>query len=66
LCSDGVVEAKNVSGEIFGFKRLEQFIAACDNLPAAKIVQQLRQEITTFAGHAKQHDDITMVVVRVV
>jgi sigma-B regulation protein RsbU (phosphoserine phosphatase) len=65
LCSDGVVEAMNENGEMFGFGRLEQFITGCDNVPAAKVVEQLRQEITTFAGEAEQHDDITMVVVRV-
>ena len=66
LCSDGVVEAMNASGEIFGFDRLEQFMAGCDNVPAAaRVVELLRQEITTFAGNAEQHDDITMVVVRV-
>jgi sigma-B regulation protein RsbU (phosphoserine phosphatase) len=65
LCSDGVVEAMNESGEIFGFARLEQFMAGCDGLPATEIVEQLNQEITTFVGQAEQHDDITMVVVRV-
>ena len=65
LCSDGVVEAMNPLGEMFGFDRLEQFLLRCDSFPAAKVVEQLRQEITYFVGRAKQHDDITMVVVRV-
>jgi sigma-B regulation protein RsbU (phosphoserine phosphatase) len=65
LCSDGVVEAMNENGEMFGFGRLEQFMAGCDELPATEIVEQLNQEITTFVGQAEQHDDITMVVVRV-
>jgi sigma-B regulation protein RsbU (phosphoserine phosphatase) len=65
LCSDGVVEAMNENGEMFGFGRLEQFMAGCDNVPAATVVEQLNQEITAFAGQAEQHDDITMVVVRV-
>ena len=65
LCSDGVVEAMNPHGEIFGFNRLEQFLLQCDNLPAADVVELLRQEITHFVGKATQHDDITMVVVRI-
>jgi sigma-B regulation protein RsbU (phosphoserine phosphatase) len=65
LCSDGVVEAMNENGEMFGFDRLEQFMAGCDELPTTEIVEQLNQEITTFVGKAEQHDDITMVMVRV-
>jgi sigma-B regulation protein RsbU (phosphoserine phosphatase) len=60
-----VVEAMNENGEMFGFGRLEQFITGCDELPATEIVEQLNQEITSFVGKAEQHDDITMVVVRV-
>jgi serine phosphatase RsbU (regulator of sigma subunit) len=65
LCSDGVVEAMNPHGEIFGFNRLEQFLLQCRNLPATDVVELLRQEITHFVGRATQHDDITMVVVRI-
>jgi sigma-B regulation protein RsbU (phosphoserine phosphatase) len=65
LCSDGVVEAMNPRGEMFGFNRLEQFLLQCNNTPATDVVELLRQEITHFVGEATQHDDITMVVVRV-
>jgi sigma-B regulation protein RsbU (phosphoserine phosphatase) len=65
LCSDGVVEAMNPRGEMFGFDRLEQFLTQCNSLPATDVVELLRQEITHFVGQATQHDDITMVVVRV-
>jgi serine phosphatase RsbU (regulator of sigma subunit) len=65
LCSDGVVEAMNPQGEMFGFDRLEHFLLQCNSLPATDVVELLRQEITHFVGEATQHDDITMVVVRV-
>jgi sigma-B regulation protein RsbU (phosphoserine phosphatase) len=65
LCSDGVVEARNTAGDMFGFGRLEQFMSTCDGLSAAQVVEQLCQAITSFVGMAEQHDDITMVVLRV-
>ncbi|MBN1994221.1 MAG: SpoIIE family protein phosphatase [Anaerolineae bacterium] len=65
LCSDGVVEAMNPRREMFGFERLEQFMAGCDGLPAAEVVLQLKNAVTAFVGGAKQHDDMTMVVLRV-
>jgi serine phosphatase RsbU (regulator of sigma subunit) len=65
LCSDGVVEARNPDGRMFGFERLEKFMAACDNLPAADVIERLCDAVTTFVGSAEQHDDITIVAVRV-
>jgi sigma-B regulation protein RsbU (phosphoserine phosphatase) len=65
LCSDGVVEARNTAGEMFGFERLEQFMAHCDDLPAVEVIAQLQGALTAFVDGAKQHDDITMVAVRV-
>lgn len=66
LCSDGVVEAMNSRGEMFGFNRLEQFMAECDNLAAGRVIERLRAQVTAFVGRVPQHDDITMVAVRVV
>ena len=43
--TDGLVEAMNASGDMFGFERLEQFMAAGYNMRAAEIVEQLKQKI---------------------
>jgi sigma-B regulation protein RsbU (phosphoserine phosphatase) len=67
LSSDGIVEAVNERGEMFGFERLEQFAANCSaNLSAEEIVARLKGEVSTFVGSTAQHDDITVVAVRVV
>jgi sigma-B regulation protein RsbU (phosphoserine phosphatase) len=65
LCSDGIVEALNERGEMFGFQRLEQFMVRCDNLSAGQVVERLHREVDSFVGKAEQHDDITMVAIRV-
>lgn len=63
--SDGVVEAKNEKGELFGFDRLE---AAITDVPISQdpavLVTLILQRVQEFIGQAEQHDDITIVAVR--
>jgi sigma-B regulation protein RsbU (phosphoserine phosphatase) len=67
LCSDGIIEAMNERQEIFGFERLEQSIADCnENWPAAAVVEHLKRDLLTFVGGAEPHDDMTIVAIRVV
>lgn len=67
LSSDGLVEAMNERGELFGFERLE---AALCRLPpqisAQGAVEQLLTGVTEFAGPTELHDDLTLVMMRVV
>ena len=67
LCSDGIVEAMNSRHEIFGFERLEQSLAMCDDgISAAAMLEHLKQDLITFVGNAEPHDDMTMIAIRVV
>lgn len=61
--TDGVVEAQNSRGELFGFERLEASIRASEG-SAAQISECLLQAIGAFAGNDLPHDDMTLVVVR--
>jgi sigma-B regulation protein RsbU (phosphoserine phosphatase) len=65
VCSDGVVEAQNRQGEMFGFERLEQTLSRPNGISAGEAVNTLNQAVTHFVGSAPQHDDITVVAVRV-
>lgn len=65
LVSDGVVEAHNPQGELFGFERLEETVGLAH--PAASVrslVEQVLDEVHQFMGDAEQHDDITIVAIR--
>ncbi len=63
--SDGVVEAKNTSGEIFGFQRLEDLITMLqDEGDTSLLVSHILQRVQEFTGQAEQHDDMTVVAVR--
>lgn len=63
LYTDGVSEAMNQSGELFGEERM---LAALNTEPKLKenpdgLVEHMYQKIEEFAQGAEQSDDITMV-----
>lgn len=62
--SDGVVEARNEAGELFGFERLE---AAVNEIIARRDAETIAEHIIhtaqAFIGGAEQNDDMTVVVV---
>lgn len=65
LISDGVVEAHNAAGELFGFERLEALIAEIHphhNLRG--MVEIILANVQAFMAATEQHDDITIVAIR--
>ena len=65
LTSDGVVEATNPSGELLGFERLEQAVAAGPASSAEAMLAHLRHLVSSFVAGGEPHDDVTIVVIRV-
>jgi serine phosphatase RsbU (regulator of sigma subunit) len=65
LTSDGVIEAQNGTGQMFGFERWAATIEAGPTDCAEAMLNHLRQAVLNFMGDVEQHDDITIVVVRV-
>jgi serine phosphatase RsbU (regulator of sigma subunit) len=64
--TDGIPEAMNTRNELFGFERLETVVKETDGrLSASQLAATIVQKVKEFAGSAKQHDDMTIVVVRV-
>ncbi|MBN1219122.1 MAG: GAF domain-containing protein [Anaerolineae bacterium] len=62
--SDGIVEAQNAEGELFGFDRLEDAInSVIETRDAETIAEYIIQAATDFIGDAEQGDDMTVVVV---
>lgn len=62
--SDGVVEAHNEVGELFGFERLEALINSLHDIEVHRLVDLILHHVQEFMGKAEQHDDITIVAVR--
>ncbi len=63
--TDGISEAMNKNGEEFGEERLRDAISRVSGVSAQEILEAITREVMGFTGEAKQHDDFTMVVVRV-
>ena len=63
LYTDGVVEATDRQGEIFGYERLAQVLRAADGLKPRALLATLLHELRAWGG-ADQADDITMVILR--
>jgi serine phosphatase RsbU (regulator of sigma subunit) len=61
--SDGLVEAHDPQGEMFGFPRLQAFIA--EHGEEGSLVDLLLEELYSFAGEGwEQEDDITLLTLR--
>ncbi len=63
--TDGISESLNNNGEEFGEKRLKEVITQNNTDSAKKLNEKIHSAIRTFAGDTKQHDDLTMVTIRV-
>jgi serine phosphatase RsbU (regulator of sigma subunit) len=65
LYTDGITEAMDRSGEMFGDASLARVLAGHPGLGAAGIRERVLREVRAFVGDADPHDDMTMVVVKV-
>ncbi|HEX8138141.1 MAG TPA: SpoIIE family protein phosphatase [Pyrinomonadaceae bacterium] len=62
--TDGISEAMNKQEEEWGEERMMETAQACKGLSASETITRLVQAADAFAAGAKQHDDMTLVVVR--
>jgi serine phosphatase RsbU (regulator of sigma subunit)/anti-sigma regulatory factor (Ser/Thr protein kinase) len=63
--SDGLVEAHDPEGEMFGFSRLRKLIMAQSADNGEELVDYLLAELTRFTGtDSEQEDDITLVILQ--
>jgi serine phosphatase RsbU (regulator of sigma subunit) len=61
--SDGLVEAHNPEGEMFGFPRLQTLVA--EHAQGEPLVDYLMEELYSFTGEGwEQEDDITLVTLQ--
>jgi serine phosphatase RsbU (regulator of sigma subunit) len=64
LYTDGVNEAMNEAGEIYGDPRLLQFCQDNKDLTSAEFIDKLVLDIADHRGNAEQSDDITIVSIK--
>jgi sigma-B regulation protein RsbU (phosphoserine phosphatase) len=63
--TDGVPEALNPSEEEFGEERLKDLLRATVHLPVQEIATRISEELKNWIRDAAQHDDLTVVVLKV-
>ena len=61
--TDGVIEAVNPDGDVFGNDRIDTALATCPRT-AEQLIQTILSELTTFTAGAPIADDRTLVVVK--
>jgi len=66
LMTDGITEAMNEKKELLGFEGVGRAVQALPgHTEASAILESILAQVRAFTGKAKQHDDMTIVVVKV-
>ena len=63
--TDGISEAMNAADDCFGEGRLGELLEAHSDLRSDEIRERVLREIGAFVGDAPQHDDMTMILLKI-
>jgi sigma-B regulation protein RsbU (phosphoserine phosphatase) len=64
ICSDGVTEAHDLNGELYGEAGLRSYLQGCVGQHAENVCRSVVAAVHEFVGTAPQSDDITLTVIR--
>ena len=65
LFTDGISEAMNGHDDLFGESRLGRLVETHAHLPSEELRERVLREIAAFVGDAPQHDDMTMILLKI-
>ncbi len=65
LYTDGVTEAMDRGGELFGDGALAQVVLGQRERDAAAIRERVLRDVRAFVGDAEPHDDMTMIIIKI-
>jgi len=63
--TDGISEAMNEQDDCFGEGRLGRLVEEHAHLASAELRERVLREIESFVGGAPQHDDMTMILLKI-
>ena len=63
--TDGITEAMNAESDLFGEERLAKLVGEHGHLPPDELRERILREIDAFVAGAPQHDDMTMILLKV-
>lgn len=64
IYSDGLTEARNEMGSFYDVDRLKQLLTKTENLSSKSLGEKILDEVNSFIGKAKAHDDLTIAVIK--
>ena len=65
LFTDGITEAMNAEDDCFGDVRLGRILEEHADLPSEELRERVLREIAAFVGDVPQHDDMTMILLKI-
>ncbi len=65
LYTDGIIEACNMNGELFGEERLAELLRESCTLPPRELIDRIFSEVRLFSGTYSFADDVSLVVMRI-
>jgi phosphoserine phosphatase RsbU/P len=65
LYTDGISEAMNDASDLFGDARLGRLVEEHGHLESGELRERILRELEAFVGTAEQHDDMTMILIKV-
>ena len=65
LYTDGISEAMNEESDLFGDERLSRLLEEHAHLSSEELQEQILGDLEAFVGGAEQHDDMTLVLLRI-
>jgi sigma-B regulation protein RsbU (phosphoserine phosphatase) len=65
LYTDGITEAMNAMNDLFGDARLSRIVEEHGHLASGELRERILREIESFVDGADQHDDMTMILIKV-
>ncbi len=64
--TDGLVEAEDAAGDMFGAERLQELLAAAQSREIDALLRHVEEEVRAFRGGVEAFDDATMMALRVI
>jgi AraC-like DNA-binding protein len=63
--TDGITEVQNPQVELWGQDKFEKLLSSCGSWQPKQIMEAILDEVSGFAGGQPQHDDMTLVIIKV-
>lgn len=64
--TDGITEAMNAHREMYGARRLAAFVESHQELSPKALLSAIEKDVRRFEPRSQQHDDITMIAVKMI